>query len=48
MMENDEMLNDPSTFVCLVQVFTEKVLPISAGLLSADFLVDPVTKSSPL
>lgn len=32
----------------LLQVFTERVLPISAGLLSADFLVDPVTRSSPL
>jgi len=29
-------------------VFIENVLPISSGILSADFMVDPVTKSNPL
>lgn len=42
------LTGDDLVVVLLLQVFTEKVLPISAGLLSADFLVDPVTRSSPL
>ncbi|KAG0554348.1 hypothetical protein M758_12G086700 [Ceratodon purpureus] len=45
---SEEALDTFSKHPAYVSVFTEKVLPISAGLLSADFLVDPVTKSSPL
>uniref|UniRef100_A0A7I4FDU4 Stress-response A/B barrel domain-containing protein n=1 Tax=Physcomitrium patens TaxID=3218 RepID=A0A7I4FDU4_PHYPA len=45
---SEEALTTFSKHPAYVRVFTEKVLPISSGLLSADFLVDPVTKSSPL
>jgi hypothetical protein len=45
---SEEALDTFSKHPAYMRVFTEKVLPISAGLLSADFLVDPVTKSSPL
>ncbi|KAG0621266.1 hypothetical protein M758_3G006300 [Ceratodon purpureus] len=45
---SEEALETFSKHPAYRRVFTENVLPISAGLLSADFLVDPVTKSSPL
>jgi hypothetical protein len=47
-LPSEEALDSFSKHPAYVRVFIENVLPISSGILSADFMVDPVTKSNPL
>ncbi|KAH9569678.1 hypothetical protein CY35_02G002800 [Sphagnum magellanicum] len=47
-LPSEEARDSFSKHAAYVRVFIENVLPISVGILSSDFMVDPVTKSNPL